>query len=307
MSEAQSFDAIVLGAGPAGLSAGIYLSRAKKSVAILDTGIAGGAPILTHAIANYPGVKDIPGYELAFTMKEQAESFGCEIIDNVEISSLSLQREQKKIETDEGIFQAPVVIIATGGVPRMLNIPGEKEFNSKGISYCATCDGDFFTDKDIVVVGGGNSALEEAVSLTKYASSVTILHEFDHFQAFKSAISDAEKNERISFVMDCKVKEFVGIDSLQSVKVMDNKTGKEHDIPTAGAFVFIGYLPNTALFRDVVTLSDRDEIIADEAMKTGVSGLFVAGDVREKRYRQVTTAVADGTIAALSALEFLES
>lgn len=307
MSEAQSFDAIILGAGPAGLSAGIYLARAKKSVVILDTGIAGGAPILTHAIANYPGVKDTPGYELAFTMKEQAQSFGCEIVDNVEISLLSLKNEQKEVVTDEGTFRAPVVIIATGGVPRMLNIPGEKEFNSRGISYCATCDGDFFTDKDIVVVGGGNSALEEAVSLTKYALSVTILHEFDHFQAFKSAIEDAKQNEKISFVMDCKVKEFVGTESLQGVKVVDNKTGKEQIIPTAGAFIFIGYLPNTALFKDVVTLSDRDEIIADEAMKTGVSGLFVAGDVRQKRYRQVTTAVADGTIAALSALEFLES
>ncbi|MCK5808861.1 FAD-dependent oxidoreductase [bacterium] len=306
MSEAKRFDAIILGAGPAGLSAGIYLSRAKKSVVILDTGIAGGAPILTTEIANYPGVKDALGYELAFIMKDQATTFGCEIVDNVEISSLSLKDEQKEVVTDEGTFVAPVVIIATGGVPRTLNISGEKEFNSRGISYCATCDGDFFTGKDIVVVGGGNSALEEAVALTAYASSVTILHEFDHFQAFKSAIVDAEKNEKIQFIMDCKIESFEGDESLKGVKISDNKTGQSRVVPVTGAFIFIGYLPNSALFKDVVTLSEREEIVADEAMNTGVSGLFVAGDVRQKRYRQVTTAVADGTIAALSALEFIE-
>ncbi len=305
MSEQQKYDAIVLGAGPAGLSAGIYLSRAKKRVAILDTGIAGGAPILTHAVANYPGVKEVPGYELAFSMKEQAVSFGCTVLDNVEIRSMTLLDADKQVEADGVLYMAPTIIIATGGVPRKLGVPGEEKFNARGISYCATCDGDFFTGKDIAVVGGGNSALEEAVSLTAYASSVTILHEFDHFQAFKSAVAEAEANKKISFVMDCTVVEFVGDDMLSAVRIIENKSGKERLIPVAGAFIFIGYVPNSAPFSEL-QLSDNGEIITDELMKTGIDGVFAAGDVRQKRYRQITTAVSDGTIAALSALEYLE-
>ena len=182
MNENQ-FDVIILGAGAAGLTAGIYTSRAKLKTLILNEGAIGGQMILTHEIANYPGVENVPGYQLANTMRNQAKSFGCKIKSNLRITKLDLAGEIKSIEINDKVtYTARAVIIATGGRSRNLGVPGEEKFQGNGISYCATCDGDFFQDKEIIVVGGGNSALEEAVSLTKYASKITIIHEFDHFR-----------------------------------------------------------------------------------------------------------------------------
>lgn len=194
MNTVNHYDAIVIGAGPAGLTAGIYLSRAKLKTLIVDEGIAGGQLVLTHEIANYPGVQSISGYQLANIMKKQAKEFGCEIKTNVSLTDLSLDDEVKTVTlTDGSEYSAFSIILTPGGRPRTLGVPGEDIFRGKGISYCATCDGDFFTGKEIVVVGGGNSALEEAVSLTRYATKVTVVHQFDHFQAFEHAVEDAQK------------------------------------------------------------------------------------------------------------------
>ncbi len=214
------FDAIVIGAGAAGLTAGIYLSRAKVNTLILNEGAIGGQMVLTHEIANYPGVENISGYELARTMKSQAQKFGCKIKSNLKITSMELNGEIKNvIVNNKDVYTSDAVIIATGGKSRMIGAIGENEFKGKGISYCATCDGDFFQDKEIIVVGGGNSALEEAVSLTKYASKVTVVHQFDHFQAFEHYVDEAKKNDKISFIMESKIIEFIGGEKLESVKI----------------------------------------------------------------------------------------
>jgi len=300
------YDVIVIGAGAAGLTAGIYLSRARVKTLILNEGTVGGQMVLTHEIANYPGVDSISGYELARNMKTQAQKFGCVIKSNLKISKLDITDKLKTVEVNgKQTYTSDAVIIATGGKSRTLGVINEDKFKGKGISYCATCDGDFFTDKEIIVVGGGNSALEEAVSLTKYASKITIVHQFDHFQALEHYVTEAKKNPKISFIMESTVSGFYGEDSLEYVKIKNLKTGSETDMKIDGVFIFIGYVPNTESIRGIVDLNKYGEIIVDGNMHTSLEGVFAAGDSIAKRYRQVTTAVADGTIAALSATEYL--
>jgi len=304
----EVFDTIIIGGGAAGLTAGIYASRAKLSTLILNEGAVGGQMVLTEEIANYPGVPTTKGYMLANNMKMQAKSFGCKIKSNVKIAKYNLEGDVKSIELEDGrVFEGRSVILTPGGRPRSLNIEGESEFKGKGISYCATCDGDFFTGKEVVVVGGGNSALEEAVALTTYATKVTIVHQFDHFQAFKHAVEEAEKNPKINFIMESELRGFYGNGSLKKVSIQHLPTGNMTELSTDGTFIFVGYQPNTEDLKDIIPLNDRKEIIVDADMKTGVKGVFAAGDCINKRYRQVTTAVAEGTIAALSASEYLRS
>lgn len=304
----EVFDTIIVGAGAAGLTAGIYSSRAKLSTLILNEGAVGGQMVLTEEIANYPGVPTTKGYMLANNMKMQAKSFGCKIKSNVKIVKYNLEGDVKSIELEDGrVFQGRSVILTPGGRPRSLNIEGETEFKGKGISYCATCDGDFFTGKEVVVVGGGNSALEEAVALTTYATKVTIVHQFDHFQAFQHAIDEVEKNPKINFIMESELRGFYGNGSLQKVSIEHLPSGNRTELNTDGTFIFIGYQPNTEDLKDVVELNARNEIVVNSDMKTNIKGVFAAGDCINKRYRQVTTAVADGTIAALSASEYLRS
>ena len=300
------YDVIILGGGPAGLTAGIYAARAKASVLILDEGMPGGQLILTHEIANYPGVNEISGYQLASTMKQQAEKFGCQIKSNVHITGIELNDKVKKVTVNEKeTFESKTVILAVGGKSRMLNVKGEVEFKGKGISYCATCDGDFFQDKEIIVVGGGNSALEEADSLTKYASKVTIVHQFDHFQAFEHAVQTAKNNPKIDFIMESTITEFHGDQKLEKVSIKNLKTEevKEHNID--GVFIFIGYVPDTKKLEGLIEMNNYGEIVTNKKLQTNVLGVFAAGDCLEKPYRQVTTAVSDGTIAALAAMEYI--
>ncbi len=303
----NNYDVIIIGAGPAGLTAGIYLSRAKVKTLILNEGPAGGQMVLTHEIANYPGVDNISGYMLSKNMKTQAQKFGCKIKANLKVSKIDLDSEIKSVEINgKETFTSKAVIIATGGSSRNLGVTGEDQFKGKGISYCATCDGDFYQDMNIIVVGGGNSALEEAVSLTKYAKTVTIVHQFDHFQAFEHAIEEAKANEKISFIMESKIIEFLGDNKITNVKI-ENQSSKEiTDKIIDGVFIFIGYKANTDKFKDSIKLNAWDEITTDFKMNTNISGVFAAGDVREKKIRQITTAVSDGTIAATSCIEFLE-
>lgn len=302
------FDVIVIGGGAAGLTAGIYLSRAKVSTLILNEGAVGGQMVLTHEIANYPGVESISGYQLARNMKAQAQKFGCIIKSNIKITNLNLDGEIKSVEVNnKDIYTAHSIILATGGKSRTLGVAGEDKFKGKGISYCATCDGDFFQDKEIVVVGGGNSALEEAVSLTKYASKVTIIHQFDNFQALEHYVEEAKNNPKINFVMESKITEFRGDESLQSVRIQHQATQEITEMNVDGVFVFIGYVPNTENIGDKIALNNYGEIIVDKNMATNIAGVYAAGDSIAKRYRQVTTAVADGTIAALSVSEYVNN
>ncbi|MBI9032841.1 MAG: FAD-dependent oxidoreductase [Bacteroidales bacterium] len=302
----KHFDIIIVGGGPAGLTAGIYAARSKAKVLILDEGIVGGQTILTHKVENYPGIEQISGYGMASIMKSQAENFGCEIVSNTKIIALDLTSELKSIETANDHFTADSIIIATGGRSKSLNVGGEDALKGRGISYCATCDGDFFQDKEIIVVGGGNTALEEAVSLTKYASKVTVVHVLDQWQAFDHAVNDAKENKKIEFVMESKIVQFHGDESLRKVTVEHLPTGKRTDVAVEGCFIFIGYDPNTSFLENTgLELNTRKEIISNELMQTNIEGVFVAGDSRNKKYRQITTAVNDGTIAALEAVNYV--
>ncbi|NOZ34500.1 MAG: thioredoxin-disulfide reductase [Chlorobi bacterium] len=300
------YDVIIIGGGPAGLTAGIYLSRSKIKTLLINEGIIGGQMSLTHEIANYPGIESISGYKLSVNMQKQAESFGCEIISNVKITGYNLKKDIKLITINgKGDYKSKAVIIASGGKSQELDVPGEKDFAGRGVSYCATCDGDFFQDKEIIVVGGGNSALEEAVALTQYASKVTVVHEFDYFQAHKYAVEQVTNHPKIDFILNSTVSGFYGSQSLEKVTVKNLKTGEETDKKIDGVFIFIGYVPQTEPFRKIVKLNKRNEIIVDDKMMTDISGVFAAGDCIAKRYRQITTAVSDGTKAALNAIEFI--
>lgn len=306
MNTTTHYDAIVIGAGPAGLTAGIYLSRARIRTLILSEGTVGGQMILTHEIANYPGVESTSGYQLSVTMRNQAKRFGCDIKANISIESLSLENKIKEVILSDGKrFTADAIILSPGGRSRTLGVKGEDALKGKGISYCATCDGDFFTDKEIIVVGGGNSALEEAVSLTKYASKVTIVHQFDHFQAFEYAVEEARNHPKISFMLESTITAFHGNEKLEGVEIADLKTGNVENHPIDGVFIFIGYVPNTEFLENKIELNNWKEIVVDTDMQTNITGVFAAGDSVAKRYRQVTTAVADGTIAALAASRYI--
>lgn len=306
MTENNHFDAIIIGGGPAGMTAGIYLSRARLKTLIISDGVLGGQMVLTHEIANYPGVESISGYQLSNIMKKQAKTFGCVIKGNTSVESFNLEGEIKEVTLSDGsIYTANAVILTPGGRSRTLNMPGEAQFKGRGISYCATCDGDFFTGKEIVVVGGGNSALEEAVSLTKYATKVTIVHQFDHFQAFEYAVEEAKANDKINFIMESSIVKFNGDDKLESVEIENLKTGEIHDFKTDGVFIFIGYVPNTEFLKGLLNMNKWNEIIVDSDMLTSIPGVYAAGDSIVKRYRQVTTAVGDATIAALAASNYI--
>jgi thioredoxin reductase (NADPH) len=308
MQPEELFDVIIVGGGAAGLTAGIYSSRAKLSTLILNEGAIGGQMVLTEEIANYPGVEKTSGYLLASTMKQQAKEFGCKIKSNLKIRTYDLNGEIKRVVLEDGRkFHSRSVILAPGGRPRPLQIPGEERFKGSGISYCATCDGEFFTGKEVIVVGGGNSALEEAVALTTHAEKVTIVHQFDHFQAFKHAVDQAKMNPRIEFIMESELRSFSGNGVLQEVSMEHLPSGRSSSMKIDGVFIFAGYIPNTSDLKGTITLNERNEIIVDPEMKTSLPGVFAAGDCVAKKYRQVTTAVADGTIAALSAAEYLRS
>jgi thioredoxin reductase (NADPH) len=302
------YDLIILGAGPAGLSAGIYASRGRVKTLILNEGATGGQVTLTNEIANYPGVETTSGYSLINTMTRQAKSFGCKLKSNIDITDIDISGDLKRITVNNSeVYESKALILSPGGKPRMLGVKGEKEYKGAGVSYCATCDGDFFTDKDIVVVGGGNSALEEAVSLTKYASKVTIVHQFDHFQAFEHAIQEVKANDKINIILESEPREIFGAANVEGVVIEHLPTGKLERINTDGVFIFIGYLPDTDFFRGKVEMNEQGEMIVSALMETNVQGVFAAGDAIKKRYRQVTTAVADGTVAALSAIDYIRN
>lgn len=303
----EPHDVIVVGAGPAGLAAAIYAARARLKTLVLDEGQPGGQVKTTHKVSNYPGFpEDIKGSELAAAFAKQAERFGATIARSVEITSMDLRSPHKTFVLDEEReVSAKAVIVATGARPRELGVDGEKRFRGRGLSYCATCDGAYFEGKDIHVIGGGNSAVEESLFLTQFARSVTIVHQFDAFQAEAGTAQEALAHPKIKVLWSHEPRGFHGERALEHLTVERLATGERQVLPTDGVFIFAGMVPQTKLLDGVVPLTPQGYVETDEGMGTPVPGLFVAGDVRVKRFRQITTAVADGTIAALSAQAFL--
>lgn len=307
------YDVVIIGAGPAGLAAGLYAARAKMSTLILEKEKAGGQIVTTDEVANYPGsVEHATGPSLVARMVEQCEEFGAERVKDG-VVTLELEGKIKKIHTESGqVIEAKSIIIATGATPRKIGCPGEKELTGKGVSYCATCDADFFTDLEVFCIGGGDTAVEEAMYLSKFARKVTLVHRRDEFRAAKSIIEKAQKNEKVEYLMNHVVTEIGGDGLVEYMKVENTVTGEvtqinaHEDDGTFGIFCFVGYLPQTALFKDVITMDESGYIITDENMLTNIPGVFAAGDVRQKQLRQVVTATADGAIAAVMAEKYVE-
>lgn len=305
------YDLVIIGSGPAGLSAGLYAARARMSTLIIEKDAAGGQIATTDEVANYPGsIENATGPSLVQRMVDQAESFGAKIVADT-IESVDFSGKVKTLKGEKEEYQAKSVVIATGAVPRPIGCPGEKELVGRGVSYCATCDGAFFEDLEVYVMGGGDTAVEEAMYLTKFARKVTIIHRRDELRAAKSIQEKAFKNDKIDFIWDSAISELKGDGLLESIKITNLKTGEitevfaDEEDGTFGVFPFIGYLPATKLFDGIINI-ENGYIKTDEDMKTNIEGVFAAGDVRVKSLRQVVTATADGAIAAIQAEKYIE-
>ena len=296
------YDVIIIGGGPAGLTAAIYLARAKYRTLVVEKEKFGGQITITHEVVNYPGVKRAAGETLTETMRQQAEHFGAEFM-LTEVESLDMTGDIKTVKTARGELKAFGVLLATGAHPRMVGFKGEEEFKGRGVAYCATCDGEFFTGKEVFVVGGGFAAAEEAVFLTKYARHVTILVRGDDFSCAASVADQAKNHPNITVLYNTEVEEVLGDSSLEAIRYRSNKTGKvsEYRDPNGaniGVFVFAGYAPATGLIDGIADRNEKGYVITDRNQKTNIDGLYAAGDVCVKQLRQVVTAVADGAVAA---------
>ena len=302
-------DLLVLGAGPAGLTAGIYAGRAKLDTIILDESVSGGQIATTNHVANYPGTREaVNGKDLAADMAVQARSFGVRIDDLKEIFEVRLDGSDKVVRTEDTEYHAKAIILATGARPRPLDAPGADDFKGRGVHYCATCDGAMYEGADVVVVGGGSAAIEEAVFLTRFAHKVTIVHRRDEFRAARSELDEARDNKKIAFETSKVIREIIpGPHVLQEIVLEDVKTGEKKSLPVAGVFVYVGNDPQTRLFKDQLELDPQGYIQAGEDTKTTLPGVFAAGDVRTKGVRQVATAVSDGAVAAIMAEKFIAS
>ena len=303
----KDIDLVILGGGPAGLTAGIYASRAKLNMIILENSILGGQVRNSYTIENYPGFKNVEGSMLADIMQEQAEELGAVIDEFDPVEDVRLDGEYKLVETESYIYKAKSLIIATGASPRKLPIPNEGKFAGKGIHYCAVCDGAMYEGKVIGVAGGGNSALEEAIFLTRFAKKVYLIRRYDYFRGEKSLLDQVEKNEKIEILYNEDLVNVEGTDFVEKAIIKNTLTGEEKSIDIDGVFGYIGTEPKTDMFGKYINLTKNGYIITDENMNTNIPGVYAAGDVREKLYRQITTAVADGTIAALEAEKFIIS
>lgn len=303
----KQYDVVIIGAGPAGMTAALYASRANLSVVMLDRGIYGGQMNNTADIENFPGFKSVLGPDLSKDMYESSTQFGAEYAyGNVE--SIRDDGATKLVKTDMGDeFEAKVVIIGTGSEYKKLGIPGEEDFSGRGVSYCAVCDGAFFKGTDVVVVGGGDSAIEEGLYLTQLASKVTVIHRRDQLRAQKIIQDRAFANPKMEFVWNSNVTEVVGEGKVTGVKVNNNQTGEDSFIEAAGVFIYVGVKPMTAAFADLGILDEQGWIPTDDHMHTKVPGILAVGDVRKKDLRQITTAVGDGGVAGQQAYEYIQA
>ena len=296
------YDVVVIGGGPAGLTTALYLARAKYRVLVIEKDNFGGQITITSEVVNYPGVEHTSGAALTETMRKQAQNFGAEFM-LAEVERISVEGDLKSVFTSRGELKCFGILLATGARPRMIGFKGEAEFKGHGVAYCATCDGEFFTGKEVFVIGGGFAAAEESVFLTKYARHVNILIRKDDFGCAKSAADEAKHHEKITILTNTEVEEVMGDSVLRAIRYRNNKTGEVTEYKAdagdnIGVFVFAGYEPATELVKGIVELNQQGYIITDENMQTNVAGLYAAGDVRIKNLRQVVTAVGDGALAA---------
>ena len=298
------YDTIIIGAGPAGMTAALYAARSNLKVALIEGGLPGGQMNNTSDIENYPGYANISGPELAEKMFEPLENLGVEhlygFVENIEDHG-----DVKKVITDDEEFETRTVIVATGSKHRLLGVPGEEELNSRGVSYCAVCDGAFFRDQDLLVVGGGDSAVEEAIFLTQFAKTVTIVHRRDELRAQKVLQDRAFANEKINFIWDSVVKEIKGENRVESVVIESVKTNQVTEHAFGGVFIYVGLDPVSDFVQELQIRDQAGWIVTDDHMKTSVAGVFAVGDVRQKDLRQVTTAVGDGAIAGQEAYKYI--
>lgn len=303
----KEFDVVILGGGPAGFSAGIYTARGNVSTAILDVSMLGGQPSNYLELENYPAFMKIGGFELMEKFEEHADMFGVQKFPMQEIEFIDLVSSPKIIRTKDVEFRAKSVIIATGAKPMKLGVKGEEDFIGRGVSYCAVCDGAFYKDKVVAIVGGGNSAVEEAIYLTKFASKVYIIHRRDELRADKIIQDRATKNEKIEFVLNSVVCEIQGQDLVNNLILKNTKKDEMFNLAVDGVFPYIGITPNVENISGQITQDKAGFIITDETMKTSIDGVFAVGDVRKTPLRQVITAASDGAIAGVYAVKYIES
>ncbi|TVZ85233.1 thioredoxin reductase (NADPH) [Aeribacillus composti] len=306
MSEEKIYDCIIAGAGPAGLTAAVYTSRANLSTLMIERGVPGGQMANTEDVENYPGFDHILGPELSNKMFEHAQKFGAEY-EYGDVKEIVDEGEYKIVKTGNKEYKARAVIIATGAEYKKLGVPGEKELGGRGVSYCAVCDGAFFKGKDLIVVGGGDSAVEEGVYLTRFANSVTIVHRRDQLRAQKILQQRAFDNEKIDFIWNHTVKEIHEVDGkVGKVTLVNTITNEETEKEIDGVFVYIGMVPLSKPFENLGITNEAGYIETNENMETKIPGIFAAGDIREKSLRQIVTATGDGSIAAQSAQHYIE-
>ena len=305
--ENKKYDVIVIGAGPGGMTAALYASRANLSVLMLDRGVYGGQMNNTAEVENYPGFKSILGPDLAKEMYDSSTQFGAEYAYGT-VTGVTVQADGTKlVTTEDDTFETKALIIATGSEHRKLGVPGEEEYGGRGVSYCAVCDGAFFRNKDVAVVGGGDSAIEEGTYLAQIVDSVNVFHRRDQLRAQKILQDRAFANEKIHFTWDTVVTEIVGDgQKVTGVKTHNKKTGEDREVPVAAVFIYVGILPITEPFKDLGITDEEGWIVTDDQMKTKIPGIFAVGDVRKKNLRQITTAVGDGGIAGQQAFNYIE-
>jgi len=301
------YDVIIIGGSAAGLSAALYTGRARLKTLVIEELITGGQFATTETLENYPGFENgIGGMELAAKMEEQAKRFGAEIMFDTVVGVIT-EGEIKSVNTKSSVLKAKTVIVASGASPRHLPVKGAEELHSKGVSYCATCDGPLFAGKEIIIIGGGNSAVEEGIFMTRFAKKITFIQDLPYMTAEKILQERLSEMKTISVYTGHLVKSINGKEKVESVTVENQENGDVKEIPCSGVFVYIGYQPKTDFMGDSVTTDDSGYIITDESMRTNVEGVYAAGDVRQKPLRQVVTAVSDGAIAAFSAIKYLEN
>jgi thioredoxin reductase (NADPH) len=304
--ETKIYEVIIIGGGPAGLTAGLYTSRSRFNTLLIEIGLLGGQMTTTEVIENYPGFpQGINGDELSRLMEEQAKRFGLEVVSQ-EVVEVKLEGERKLVKTDESTYLCEALIICTGTEYRKLGIPGEKEFTGKGVSYCATCDGAFFKDSQIVVVGGGDSALTEALFLTKFAKELTIIHRRDALRGTKIYQERVLSNPKIKMLWNSVVQKIKGDSIVRSIVIKNVKTGEIDEFNTEGVFLFVGVSPRTQFLKNLITFDEAGYIVTDENCETSIKGIFAAGDCRKKLLRQIATAVGDGATAAFATEKYLE-
>lgn len=299
------YDVIIIGAGPAGMTASIYTSRANLTTLMLEKKFPGGQMLSTGEIENYTGYDEISGPELSEKMFNHSKKFGTEF-DFGEIIDIELSGNYKIVKTSDKEYKCKSVIIATGTEARLLNIEGEAEFSGKGVSYCAICDGAFFRNKNVVVIGGGDSAVEEALYLSNLAKEVTVIHRRDQLRAEKILQERAFSKENIKFIWDSIPKKISGEKKVSHITIENVKTNEQTEINADGIFIYIGMIPQTDIFKKLNILDDRNYVVTDKNLSTSIPGVFCAGDARQKEIRQVITAASDGSIAAQSAYKYVE-